>query len=258
MKSRRWSKKEIEYLQEKWGIESIKNIAKKFNRTELAIAIKARRLNLGVYLKSGDYITFNELLNTLSSRPRFLSDKLIKYGCPIKYKRVKNNRFRIIYIDDFWNWAEQNKQILDLSELERNILGKEPSWVDKKRTEDIERKVKSKRYRKWTSKESEYLVFLLKQHKYTYEDISIRLDRDIEQIESKIKREGIKERPIIAITKWSKEEIEILNKCIREKMTCEDISKEINKTTKQIRTKLYKLYGTESFSKVSEILKNTG
>lgn len=99
MVSRRWSKEEIEYLQDKGGIESIKNIAKKFNKTEKAIVNKTRRLKLGSFLKNGDYITFNELLNTLnlSSNLRLLGDKLIKNGCPIKYKRVKNNRFKIIY-----------------------------------------------------------------------------------------------------------------------------------------------------------------
>ncbi|WP_195940936.1 hypothetical protein [Romboutsia sp. 1001713B170131_170501_G6] len=256
MENRKWSKEEIEYLQDKWGIDSIKNMAKKFNRTELAIVTKANRLKLGAYLENGDYITFNELLNALSTKPRFLREKLIKNGCPIKYKRVKNNKFKIIYIKDFWKWAENNKHILDLSELERNTLGKEPNWVDQKRKEDIEINEKTKIYHRWTPKEDEYLVFLLRQHKYTYEDISIRLGRGIETIASRIKHKGIKERPLTATTRWSKEEIEILNKCIKEKIPYEIISKEINKTTKQIRAKLYKLYGTESFNKVNEILKN--
>lgn len=256
MSSRKWSKEEVEYLQDKWGIDSIKNMAKKFNRTESAIVNKARRLKLGAYLENGDYITFNELLNLLGKNARFLRKKLVKNGCPIRYKRVKNNKFKIIYMSDFWKWAEENKHILDLSNLERNILGKEPEWVEQKRKEDNDIKSKYRIRHKWTPKEDEYLVFLLKQHKYTYEDISIRLGRGIEAIARRIKNKGIKERPLTVTTRWSKEEIEILNKCIKEKIPYEIISKEINKTTKQIRAKLYKLYGTESFNKVNEILKN--
>ena len=63
--SRTWSSEELSYLEEHWGIVSIVSIAKKLNRTENAIIVKAQRLGLGPALQSGDYITFNQLVQTL-------------------------------------------------------------------------------------------------------------------------------------------------------------------------------------------------
>lgn len=66
MRNKTWTKQEQEYLIEKWGTLPIKRIAKNLNRTELAVINKADRLHLGAFLASGDYITYNELLKTVT------------------------------------------------------------------------------------------------------------------------------------------------------------------------------------------------
>lgn len=41
-----------------------------------------------------------------------------------------NNTFKIIYLDEFWKWAEKNRSFLDFSKMEPLALGKEPGWVN--------------------------------------------------------------------------------------------------------------------------------
>ena len=41
----------------------------------------------------------------------YTSDRLIRYGLPVKWHVVKKNRFRVIDIDAFWKWAEDNKSM---------------------------------------------------------------------------------------------------------------------------------------------------
>lgn len=53
---------------------------------------------------------------------------------------MKKNRFRVIDIDAFWKWAEDNKSILDFSRFEKYGLGAEPDWVDVKRKADYKKR----------------------------------------------------------------------------------------------------------------------
>ena len=45
--NKKWSKEELEILMDNWGKLSIKEIAKRVNRTPTAVEIKGRRLQLG-------------------------------------------------------------------------------------------------------------------------------------------------------------------------------------------------------------------
>lgn len=58
------------------------------------------------------------------------------YGMPVKERIVRHCRFKIIYIDDFWKWAEENKSLLDFSKMQPYCFGAEPDWVKVKREND--------------------------------------------------------------------------------------------------------------------------
>lgn len=255
--ARKWTDEEIEYLEMKWGNVSIDSICKKLKRTKSSVKTKVHRLKLGAFTDNGNYITFYCLTEMLGykdgySRKRLLNDKL-----PVHYKRI-NKKIKVVYLNEFWKWAEENKYILDLSKLERGSLGEEPKWVEEKRKQDNQRKLKYITG-KWSKKDDEYLMFLLKQHKYTYEEISEKINRKNENIRKRISELDIKERPVISeATRWTDEEITTLNQCVKNNMPYELITEVVNKNTKQIRTKLYKMYSTENLRKVNEILKKVG
>lgn len=58
----RWTSEEEAYLQENWGQTPVHALAKRLGRTTQAVQIRAGRLGLGQTLRSGDYITFNQLM----------------------------------------------------------------------------------------------------------------------------------------------------------------------------------------------------
>lgn len=258
-KAKKWTKEDLEYLEDKWGVNSITNICDKLGRTESAIRLKAYRLGLGRFTENGDYITFNQLIKSFgldNSHSYKRTGWIKRRGLPVKSKLIKERRVNVVNLKEFWRWAEKNKNSIDFSNLPRYELGKEPVWVEQKRQYDIQLKTKFKTT-PWTSKEDEYLKFLLKQFKYSYSEISSRLCRTVGSIERRIVDLKLKERPIKAdnSVKWKDEEIKELSQYIELGMGYELMSERLGKSSKALRGKVYRLYGTENLDKAILIMR---
>ena len=106
-KKKQWTEKEEAYLQDKWGTVSIKGLSKALGRSENAIIVRAQRLGCGAHLAGDTRISLNQLMLAIYGKNMlgYTSDKLIRYGLPVKWHVVKKNRFRVIDIDAFWEWA---------------------------------------------------------------------------------------------------------------------------------------------------------
>ena len=162
--NRNWTKQEEEYLVENWGTLSVGTIAKNLNRSENAVVVRKCRLGLGSFLVSGEYITWNQLQIALFGNRTSSGYKMISWvrnrDFPIHTKRVNNNSFKVVYLDEWWVWAEKNRDFLDFSKFEENLLGKEPQWVKEKRRHDVE---KAYKYimTPWTKTEDDKLMFLV-------------------------------------------------------------------------------------------------
>lgn len=97
-------------------------------------------------------------------------------GFPIHTKRVDKCVWRVVYLDEFWKWAEQHRSFIDFSKLEPLALGKEPDWVPEQRKKDFQA-FALQRKDPWTPDEDSRLKMLLKQHKYGYVELSEILRR---------------------------------------------------------------------------------
>ncbi|MEG0854710.1 MAG: hypothetical protein RSF82_12605 [Angelakisella sp.] len=101
-----WTSEDEQQLAELWGHKSLPKIAQILQRSENAILIKVHRFGLGAFLESGDYIALNQLLQAVTGSKTSYSSKTTswvqKRGLPVKMRRVKNNRFRVVYLADFW------------------------------------------------------------------------------------------------------------------------------------------------------------
>ncbi len=255
---RAWTQSECDYLSDKWGTVSLKSIAKNLNRSENAILIKVQRLGLSAFLESGEYISFNQLLKALGVNGGY-GYKPISWirnrHCPVKTKRVNNSTFRVIYLQDFWKWAEQNKSFLDFSTFEENSLGEEPEWAKVKRRNDIEAK---RRYIKtpWTKTEDEKLKRLVGLHKHTYSVISKMMRRTEGAIQRRCCELNLTGRPLRESphSKWNQWQLEQIPKLIDSGCTYEMMSAVIGKSTKAIRGKVYVMYGTENLDKARIIM----
>lgn len=254
-----WTKEEEEYLIDKWGTLSVKTIAKNLGRSENAIVVRKNRLGLGAFLESGEYITWNQLQIALGKELSGSGYKMISWvrnrGFPLHTKRVQNNSFKVVYLEEWWEWAEKNRDLLDFSKFEENILGEEPPWVKEKRRHDVE---KAHRYiaTPWTKTEDDKLIFLVAKQKYTYDDLSKMMRRTNGAIQRRLCDLGVKDRPIKADnhTRWTNEDFRRLGELIKAGYGYDLIAEEIGKSSKACRGRVYQMYLTENLDKVRQMI----
>lgn len=254
---KKWTEEDDAYLREQWGYTSIGTIAKNLGRTEDAVRVRKTKLRLGPFLDSGDYITVNQLYKCL--RGRTFSTYQIKSwiedrGLPVKKKLVGNSRWTIIYLDDFWEWAEKNRSFIDFTKLEPNILGHEPSWVDIQRKKDFYA-FSLQRKDPWTKPEDERLIYLLGLHKYGYKEMSEMLHRSAGAIQRRCLDLNLKARPVKAQNhgaqaEWKPWMLDALADEIRNGSSYAEIGSIIGKSEKAVRGKIYNTYLTEVADKV--------
>lgn len=257
--NRKWTKEDVEYLKEKWGNVSISSIAKKLNRSVNAVKLKAKRLGLGPMLENGSYVTLNQVAIALTGRnfsSYYKKSWIENRGMPVHNKKVINNTFKIIYLDEFWKWAEKNRSFLDFSKMEPLALGKEPEWVNEQRKKDYKSNA-LQRKDQWTPYEDDKLRYLLKQQKYGYAEVAEILYRSEGAIQRRCMDLGIRERPVkadIGGNLWTDDMYCIITKGIKNGDSYSLIANRIGKSEKAVRGKVYNKYLTESADKVRAMI----
>lgn len=258
---RHWTAEEESLLAEIWGVCGIPALAKKLNRSQQAIKIRASRLHLGPLLMGGDYVTLNQLV-TAFNRTGSYSYKMISWvenrGLPVHNKRVQQNTFRVVYLKEFWTWAEKNRSFLDFSKLEPLAFGEEPAWVAEQRKRDF-KACSLQRKDPWTPAEDAKLRMLLEQYKYTYEQMSDMLRRSPGAIQRRCADLGLKARPVRINPHgpgavWHQEDYDRLAEGIKSGESYMSISKALGKSEKAIRGKVYYCYLTENADKVRTMM----
>lgn len=257
--NRTWTKEEVEYLKEKWGNVSIPILAKKLNRSVNAVKLKAGRLNLGSMLENGAYVTLNQLAIALTGgnfssycKKSWIENR----GMPVHSKKVIKNTFKIVYLDEFWKWAEKNRSFLDFSKMEPLTLGKEPAWVNEQRKKDYKSNALQRKDR-WMPYEDDKLRYLLKQQKYGYAEVAEILHRSEGAIQRRCTDLGIRERPVkadIGGNLWTDDMYRIITKGIKNGDSYSLIANRIGKSEKAVRGKVYNKYLTESADKVRTMI----
>lgn len=261
-KWRRWTQEEVSYLRDNWGSVTIQGISRKLCRTEAAILNKVQELGLGAFLEHGDYITLHQLLVAFTKSSASDTYKLKSWienrGMPVHTRLIKEKRVRIIYLDEFWEWAEKHRSFLDFSKMEPLALGEEPAWVAEQRKKDF-KAFATQRKDPWTPAEDSRLIMLLRMQKYGYAELSEMLQRSAGAIQRRCNDLGIKERPVKADNhseeaKWTDADFEILADGIRNGDSYTEIGRMIGKSEKAIRGKVYFVYLTERADKVREMM----
>lgn len=254
---RNWSQERKNYLQDNWGSISIKAMAKHLSKSENAVLIMKNKMGLGAFLESGEYITFNQLIKALNvgSGGYKMTSWIENRHFPIKYRTVLNCRFKVVYLNEFWKWAETNRTVIDWSRVEKNILGLEPEWVDEQRKLDFIKNSKIKTS-KWTPKEDRKLIDLLKQFKYGYSELSEIIHRSEGAIQRRIIDLKLKERPLKADNhiRWKDKEYFKLGEMIKAGYSYEVMSNELGKSAKALRGRVYSMYLTENLDKAAKII----
>ena len=255
-----WTPEEEEYLEEHWGTVSIPGIAKHLDRTVSSIKVRAFKLGLGGVLESGDYVTFNQLMLLITDNSQSYSYQMLSWvknrGMPVHTRRVNKCTWRIVYLDEFWEWAEKHRSFIDFSKLEPLALGKEPDWVPAQRKIDAI-SFANQRKDPWTPQEDQRLAYLLKQHKYTYAQISKELFRSVGAIQHRCQDLGLKERPIreSSHNPWSDSDLQLMADMIRQGYSYAMIGDACSgRSEKAVRGIVFSKYHTEVLDKVRAML----
>lgn len=239
-----WTREEETFLRDNWGTISMKGIADKLNRTETAIQVRAVRMKLGPFLEAGDYISLNILhgaLRTKSYGGGYTLNQWVEKGLPVKTKKVKGSSFKVVNLDEFWKWAEKNRTIIDFSQLEENILGKEPDWLPDQRRAD--KKMAKFKKTPWTESEDRKLINSLKEFRYTYRQLSEILNRTEGAIKRRVIDLGIKERPLKMPNHnpWTEEEVAIVVDLFDKGYQPDIMTKYIDRSAQAIRGKIERM-----------------
>lgn len=257
---RPWTTEEETYLMDKWGHYSIPAIAKKLNRTVNAIKVRASLLHLGPALMGGDYVTFNQLMLAITGGIHSCTYQreswIKKRGLPIHTRKVIENSFKVVYLDEFWEWAEKNRSFIDFSKMEPLALGAEPDWVAQQRKIDVV-SYANQRKDPWTAQEDQRLKHLVKQHKYTYAEISRELRRSTGAIQRRCLDLGLKERPVRESPNnpWSDAELQLMAEMIRQGCSYTMIGDACGgRSEKAVRGVVFNKYRTENADKVRAML----
>lgn len=259
-----WTADDEAYLMDKWGNVSIPSIAKYLGRSIVSVKIRAQRLGLGAVLESGDYVTLNQLIrvfqNSGTTAGYQMKSWVANRGFPVHTKRVVNNTFRVVYLNEFWIWAEKHRSFLDFSKMEPLSLGKEPDWVAQQRKIDAV-SFANQRKDPWTRQEDQRLAHLLKQHKYTWAEMSRELRRSAGAIQRRCIDLGLKERPVRESphNPWSPDDLQLMADMIRQGCSYSMIGEACGeRSEKAIRGVVFTKYHTESADKVRAMLGKAG
>ena len=256
---RTWTPEEEAYMEESWGTVSIPVIAEKLGRSVAAIKIRAVRLHLGPVLMGGDYVTLNQLSKAIGydNSGYKIKSWVENRNLPVHKKRVNECSFRVVYLDEFWKWAEQNRSFLDFSKFPSLALGAEPAWVDKQRKKDnwsnaLQRKDP------WTPQEDAQLLSFLQQHRYSYQELSHLLHRSCGAIQRRCCDLNTKMRPVKpqARKEWTDSDYATLADGIRNGDSYMLIGDRIGKSEKAVRGKVFTMYLTENADKIRSMMGN--
>ena len=174
------------------------------------------------------------------------------------HKKVNRCSFRVVYIEEFWEWAERYRSFIDFSKMEPLALGEEPGWVAEQRKKDFEAYA-IQRKDPWGEDEDSRMKMLLSKHRYSWAEISEMMHRSHGAIARRCRDLGIKDRPVsMELTgkrgTWTSEDFEILADGIRHGDSYAAIGKAVGRSEKCVRSKVYNDYLTENADKVREML----
>jgi hypothetical protein len=184
-----WSKQEINHVQECIGFHKIATIAKRLDRSYESVAVKIKRLGLSNTKFQTGFVTIGELAKILKVDRNIIKEWMKRHDLPyIKRATRKSKSFYFINTEDFWNWAKANKEKVQFSNIDPQVLLPEPDWVETERKFEREQQIiKKRRYNPWTTGEDQKLL-KLRSKGFTFSEIGKELNRSPNSVSHRFHR----------------------------------------------------------------------
>lgn len=240
-RNKTWTMEEDLMLESLVGKYRIPVIAKRLGRTAGAIESRLRILDIDNTKEATGLLTVRQLAKTIKVDWHVVGRWLDKGLKAAKKATRYDKRFILIDLKDFWDWAEDNKELINFAKIEPNALPPEPDWVELERKKDY-RDIPKRRAKRWTEKEDRQLI-MLTQAGYSYDDIAVRLQRSKSAVEHRISRLGQQGKAELRKIQlpWTDEEVEMLLEMDRRGLPDTEIAFELGRETEHIRDKRRRL-----------------
>ncbi len=237
----RWSDEEIEFLIRNAGKLSIEQIAKKLGRPYSSTAAKADEHGVANGKLLSRLFTANQLAKVLGVAASTICTWTDRMGLKYRWKRYRTSyQFKMIDINDFYEWGEEHQDSLDTRKFKAPNLGNEPEWLRQKRKSDA---LLPKKYNKPWARQEEQQLILFYELGISKIDIASRLNRTESGVQRKIDR--LKALGELGIDKrgefYTKTEVERLLALKEQGFTNKQIGQKLGRSKASVSHKYNKL-----------------
>lgn len=173
--SRPWTEEEIKYLEKWFELKGSDFFAKKFNRTIFSVRKKAQSLGYNAYACCDLYV--KTIANCFNSDSSVINRWINNHGLPCRVIKRGKSTCKLIDVYKFWEWAENNKDIIPWHKYELQSMLPEPEWV-----REMVRNSKIKNTRKPITSTEISKVCKMKQQGKTFKEIANELNRTVDSV----------------------------------------------------------------------------
>ena len=257
-----WTEEEITYLEERWGRIKTSAIAKKLNRTLMAVKQKAIKRGLGPALRSSDYMTIYDISIAFNKNySSIMQIWVANNGLRFEERTfVEKMRYKVIKPKDFWRWAEQNKGLINFAKYERYALPEEPDWLLEKIKSDYSAQDFSRVSRVWTKADDGDLKYMYASGKFTIAQMAHKLNRSETAIKRRAFDIGCDKNYIRAKNKlFTQDELDKLIQLANRSVCLKAIAKVMDRSENSVRGKLERMgynFKTCTFGEVPPWIQN--
>jgi len=180
-----WNEKDKDYLRGTWGKCSLSYIAKRLNRSLIAVNSKAKRMGLGASSRADEYITACQVSVILKIDRHTVTRWIVNHNLgAIRKATLFKKEFCLIKHCTLCRWLKNNQDKFDSRRIELFGLGYEPGWLKEKRIRDKQLPVNQ--FKIWTNVEIQRIILYAKE--MPYKKIAEIMGRSLRSIEGKMGR----------------------------------------------------------------------
>jgi hypothetical protein len=257
-----WTEEEITYLEERWGRIKTATIAKKLNRTIMAVKQKAIKRGLGPALRSSDYMTIYDISIAFNKNySSIMQIWVANNGLQFEERAfVEKMKYKVIKPKDFWTWANQNKGLINFAKYERYALPEEPDWLLDKIKSDYSAQDFSRVSRVWTKADDGDLKYMYASGKFTLAQMSQKLNRSETAIKRRAYDLGFEKNFIRSKNQlYTQDELNKLLELANRSLCLKAIAKAMDRSENSVRSKLERMgynFKTCTFGEIPACIKN--
>ena len=179
MGGKRWSKEDLNYLQDSWYHVSTKYIANKLKRTESSVSTMAYKLGLSTKMM---YYSVYEASLMLGVSKAKINRNIVQGKLKAYKDRTLHKRYSIKE-EDLKEWMINNQDSWDSRKLTINFFNSNEEWFKAKVEKDKKKSIK--KGKTYTADEDKAIVYMYR-HNYSTFEIAKQLGRDKKSIQNRL------------------------------------------------------------------------